>query len=164
MRESDEAAVPPEPKRPALHYAGYLLGLREWSAKELELRLKQKGYPAADIARCLEFLMEKGLQDDARYAAVRARSRGQTRGNRRLKQELAAKGITSELAAQTLATLDDETDRAQAAAARFSGKEMTVEQRAKVWRYLTSRGFGGDAIKAAVRVLQAEASNETPEA
>lgn len=158
---TDPAAAP---ARPAKHYALWLLGRREWSAKELGQRLKLKGYPEAEIAQCLEYLAVQGLQDDARYAEMRVRSKARQLGNRRLKQDLATKGIDPETVAQAMGDLSDEHERARAAASRFEGKPLTPALNAKAWRFLMSRGFGSDAVKAALKRLGAEASPRTTEA
>lgn len=143
-----------EPSRPARLYAAWLLGRREWSAKELETRLKLKGYGPVAIDECLAYLQSQGLQADSRYAEVRVRSKARMLGNRRLKQDLSAKGISPETAAEALAQAGDETERAIAAASRFNGQELTPELKAKAWRFLMSRGFSSDAIKAALAHVQ----------
>lgn len=140
-----------EPKRPAKLYAAWLLGQREWSAKELRARLRLKGYGDASIEECMAFLAKHQLQDDARYAEARARSKSRQLGNRRIQQDLVSKGIAVEDAQAAMAELDDEAERAQAAARRFEGKPFTLELKSKAWRFLASRGFGSDVIK---RVLQ----------
>lgn len=150
------AAQPPRetrPKQSARNYALWLLGRREWSAKELEQRLRLKGYEAPEIQDCLTLLAEHGLQSDERYADSRARGRGRLLGNRRLRQDLAGKGIDPELAEQAMAGLPPEYERAWAVAGRFQDKVMTPELSAKVWRFLASRGFGSDAIRSVVRRL-----------
>lgn len=154
---SQAAPSPAKPLRPAKHYAGYLLGMREWSAKELRQRLALKGYPPQDIEDCMAFLEGAGLQDDARYAQVRARSKSRTLGNRRIRQDLKTKGIADDAAAEALTALEDESSRAVAAAARFEGKPWSLELKAKAWRFLMARGFGSDAIKAAIAQLQSQA-------
>lgn len=151
----DPAQAPAEPKRPAKLYAAWLLGRREYSAQELRQRLKLKGYGPTAIEECLTFLAAHHLQDDARFAESRVRAKSRAMGNRRIRQDLANKGIAEDVALQAMAGLDEETERAQVASRRFEGKELTQVLKAKVWRFLMSRGFGSDAIKATLKRLEA---------
>lgn len=156
-REDDqngESPVQQEPKRPAKLYAAWLLGQREWSAKELRTRLRLKGYSDAAIEECMAFLAKHQLQDDARFAEARARSKSRQLGNRRIQQDLMSKGIAEEDAQAAMAELGDEQERARAAARRFDGKPFTQELKAKAWRFLASRGFGSDAIEEVLRDLE----------
>lgn len=152
----DPAQAPPAaPKRPAKLYATWLLGRREYSAQELRQRLKLKGYGPTAIEECLTFLAAHHLQDDARFAESRVRAKSRAMGNRRIRQDLANKGIAEDVALQAMAGLDEEAERAQVASRRFEGKDLTPELKAKVWRFLMARGFGSDAIKAALKRLEA---------
>jgi len=137
-------------KRSAKQYACWLLGRREWSASELTLKLRAKEYSEEEISACMVFCQSYGLQSDARFAASRVRMRSRAHGNRRIAQELSRKGIDLECARAALEVAEDEEIRAIAAAQRFSGKVMTVELRAKAWRFLTTRGFSSSSIKIAL--------------
>ncbi len=145
----------PVPSRPAKQYAAYLLGLREWSAKELAERLKLKGYAQQEIEDCLAFCQKHELQSDKRFAQSRTRMRSRTHGNRRISLELARKGVAPDIISDTVGSADNEADRIMDAAARFEGKDMTPALSAKAWRFLMSRGFSGDSIKAALKQLKA---------
>lgn len=152
---SEEVAEPPEaPSRPCKHYALWLLGRREWSAKELAARLKLKGYPPEDIEECLAFCATHGLQSDSRFAQSRTRMRAGSHGNRRISMELAQKGVDAETTADALSEAGDEKERAMRASARFEGKPFSPELRTKAWRFLMSRGFSGDAVNHALKALQ----------
>lgn len=162
MRASRDS-VPGEkqpPKRPAKQYALWLLGRREWSAKELDQRLRFKGYPDQEIQDCLAFLDLHGLQDDARFAEVRVRSKAKALGNRRIRQDLTTKGIDAETAAAAMQDLPEEYERAWSAASRFVGLPMTAQLNAKAWRFLSSRGFGSDAVKRVLKRLGAAKCSE----
>lgn len=161
MREAETESRQPSraasrrPKQSARIYATWLLGRREWSAKELEQRLKFKEFTPDEIQDCLTFLQAHGLQDDARFAEMRVHSKSRVLGNRRLKQDLANKGVSADLVEQQMQGLPNESERAWQAAARFQGKELTPELNGKIWRFLMSRGFGSDAIKATLKQLAA---------
>ncbi len=161
----DAAAEGQEPLAPTLRpikpYALWLLGRREWSAKELEQRLKFKGYSASDIEECLAFCQRHGLQSDERFAASKVRSRATSHGNRRIRQELSQKGVAEAASSQALEEAGDEAERAVSAARRFEGKPWSLDLKGKAWRFLMSRGFGSDAIKTALRGLQERAPGST---
>lgn len=140
-------------RRTAKQYACWLLGIREWSAKELESKLCQKDFAADEIKACLAFCQENGLQSDARFAESRVRMRSRVHGNRRIALELVRKGIDPEGVQAALGKAEDEECRALAAAQRFSGKAMTPEMRAKAWRFLSTRGFSGSSIRNALTSL-----------
>ena len=120
-----------------------LLGYRERSRSELFSKLCATGYPAPVADLVVARFVEVELVDDFRFAAAFARSRAAAGyGNRRIARELAAKGISDELVAEALGSLeppDTELSRAQAA---LQGRMPadTVEAR-KLVRRLVSRGF-----------------------
>ncbi len=145
---------PSAPARPCKQYALWLLGRREWSAKELAARLKLKGYSPEDIEDCLAFCTQHGLQSDSRFAHSRTRMRATSHGNRRISMELAQKGVDAETTAEALSEAGDEKERAMRAASRFENKSFTPELRTKAWRFLMSRGFSSDAVKHALKALQ----------
>jgi regulatory protein len=142
------------PSRPAKQYALWLLGRREWSAKELRARLKLKGYSQEDIDTCIEFCQAHRLQSDQRFAESRTRLRANSHGNQRILQELSQKGIADADAKAALADAGDEVERARNAAKRFVGKELTIQLQAKAWRFLGARGFSGAAIKVVLQELK----------
>lgn len=155
--------TPKEPKRPAKQYAAWLLGQREWSAKELSARLKLKGYSSENVAKALEFCQTHEFQSDARFAASRTRSRARLNGNQKIAQELGAKGIAPHLIAVALQEAGPEYERASAAATRFQRSRPTPDVKAKAWRFLASRGFSGDVIKRVLKELWADVSFEDDE-
>lgn len=145
------------PAQSAKSYALWLLSRREWSAKELRARLNLKGYDEQDIDACLELMERHGLQSDSRFAHSRVRSKASQLGNRRLRQDLSAKGIDAELVSESLAQAGDELERAQNAARRFEGKAWTPQLQAKAWRFLMTRGFGSDVVRQVLNELRTTA-------
>jgi regulatory protein len=140
-----------EPSRPAKQYVLWLLGRREWAAKELQQRLKFKGYKDASIEEAMQFLATHNLQSDAKYAASRVRIRSRSYGDRRLLQELNHKGVDVDTARDALTEAVSEQERAVQAAQRFAGLEPEVKLKAKAWRFLSARGFSSDAVKFALK-------------
>jgi regulatory protein len=76
-----------------------MLARREHGVAELRRKLVAKGFGAAEAGAAVAGLQEKGLVDDARYAAARVRYRaGVSRwGAGKIRQELLAVGIGKEV-------------------------------------------------------------------
>jgi regulatory protein len=122
------------------------LRARDRSAAELDERLARRGVRAAARAEALETLQRIGYVDDARLARTRAEALAERgSGDALIRHDLERRGIAAELIAGALAELDSERERAV----------RIVRQRgpgAKTARYLASRGFGEEALEAAVAV------------
>ena len=134
-----------------------LLARRDHSRAELKRKLASHAESEEQVDALLEDLAGRRLLSDARYAEMRVSSRGARYGNARLTQELKQQGVSSEVAAEALASIGDELSRAYAIWARKFGKLPTdAAERAKQTRHLMNRGFSGNAIR---RVLSGEAGN-----
>ena len=83
---------------------------------ELEQTLAKRDVPADAARRVLDRMTEVGLIDDAAYANewVRQRQQGKGLARRALANELRRKGIDDDLAADALASVDDEAERSAA--------------------------------------------------
>lgn len=153
------AAPAKKPKRKDVHERALgLLAVRARSRRELERRLLQAGFEAEEIGDELIRLEEVGLVDDeafAREVARHAFGRG-GKGRRAVASALAAKGVSSDVAALVLdeAASGDEDERAlelaQARAGRLSGVDAQ-----KAFQRLSSllmrRGFAPDVSRSAAR-------------
>ena len=121
---------------------------RELSTRRLEQRLERRAVPPAERARAVETLTRAGLLDDARFARGRAlalAARGY--GDAAISFDLERQGVDAELAAEALAELEPERERALRVAAGAGGS-------ARAARLLARRGFGEDAIEAAAGVAE----------
>lgn len=135
-------------------YVVYLLGRREYSEKELRDKLKLRECTDEEREEAIAFVKELGLQSDARYATLKARSEGRRKGDRSIRRSLAGQGIATENIEQELQTLTPECERVLATVKRFEGDLLDFKTKGKVWRFLTYRGFSGDAIRAALEHLK----------
>lgn len=135
-------------------YVLWLLGLREYSEKELRNKLRLRGFEPEAIDTGLAYARDSGYQSDARYAQLKASSLSRRMGNSRIARELKEKGIDVEAINTELAALDPEVDRAVGLLSKFSGQAMTPELRAKVYRFLAYRGFDFSMIKRALAAFQ----------
>jgi len=121
---------------------------RDLSTERLEQRLERRAVPPAERARAVETLTRAGLLDDGRFARSRARAlaaRGY--GDAAIRFDLERQGVDAEIAAEALAELEPERDRALRLAATAGGA-------ARAARLLARRGFGEEAIEAAASVAE----------
>jgi SOS response regulatory protein OraA/RecX len=121
---------------------------RDLPTRRLEQRLERHSVAPVERARTVEKLTRAGLLDDARYARGRARAlAGRGYGDAAIRFDLERQGVGAELAAEALAGLEPERERALRVAAGTGDA-------ARAARLLARRGFGEDAIEAAVGVAE----------
>lgn len=129
-----------------------LLARREHSLAELAGKLRTYAGPGEELETLLEDLSRRGLLSDERYAESRAHALSRKYGAARIAHELRAKGLDKGLAEQTAkAARATEVERAREVWRRkFRVAPKTREERARQMRFLQSRGFSFDAIRAVV--------------
>lgn len=133
-----------------------LLSFRSRTAVELRRRLRRKEFPEEVVEECVAALVERGLVDDASFAEsfVRDRVRLRPHGKRRLAQELRAKGVDAETAAEAIGGVMEreevtELDLAREAVAKWSPRPGEDPQRARrrLYGFLARRGFAADTVR-----------------
>ncbi len=137
-------------KKPTLRERALrLLARREHSLAELAGKLRGYASPE-ELEALLEDLSRRRLLSDERYAESRAHALSRKYGAARIAHELRAKGLDKGLAEQTAkAARATEVERAREVWLRkFRVAPKTREERAKQMRFLQSRGFSFDAIRA----------------
>ena len=130
-----------------------LLGYREHSALELRRKLEDTGYPPAIAQAVTDRFAEIELVDDARFAQMWTRTRlAAGYGPRRIKQELALRGIEALVVEQVLAdSVDDGEDDVDLARAALGGRVATDRaSRDRLTRRLLNRGFSPSAARGAL--------------
>ena len=140
-------------KQPTLHERALrLLARREHSSAELRRKLAAHSAPGDDLESLLEDLLRRKLLSDERYAESRVHSLSRKFGAARIAHELRAKGLDKELAERASgAARSTEVERAREVWRRkFRLAPRTREERARQMRFLQSRGFSFDAIRAVV--------------
>ncbi|MBX3693317.1 regulatory protein RecX [Dokdonella sp.] len=149
------APKPPRPKPDAFGKALSLLARREQSRRELGDKLKRGGYAPAEVEGALDGVVERGYQDDARFAAVLARSRAASGyGPRRIAAELRSHGLDPTTVASALADVEaDWLDNARRQMERRYGRKPAVEsaERARRAGFLLRRGFDAATVSALTR-------------
>lgn len=127
----------------ALQVAGRALRHRDLSRRRLAERL-EGAVPPAVAAESLATLERAGLVDDRRVALVRAESlAGRGYGDEAIRHRLRAEGLAEEVAEEAVAGLAAECERAGPLIERRGVGPRTA-------RYLAGRGFGEEAVEAAL--------------
>ena len=130
--------------RTAVEAALRALRHRDLSARELEQRLRAKGFEESERAEALETLERTGILDEARFAETRARSlAGRGAGDAAIRYALGVSGVAREVADDALRALEPEAERARAIAARRGPGPKTA-------RYLRGKGFSEDVVAGVV--------------
>lgn len=145
-----------KPSQSSKSYAVWHLSRREFSAAELRKKIILRGYSEEEADEAIAFVQANNFQSDERYAGMKARSTAHRAGNRKIQMVLRTKGVDETVAQAQIETLAPEAERAVEATERFrklAAGGVTRELSAKVWRYLSYRGFSPDAIKQALQRL-----------
>jgi len=130
-----------------------LLARREHSRAELAKKLRVHSRPGDDLEALLDDLSRRKLLSDERYAESRAHALSRKFGAARIAHELRARGLDKDLADEASKTARaTELERAREVWRRkFRSAPKTREERARQMRFLQSRGFSFDAIRAVVK-------------
>jgi len=138
----------------ARDYALRLLGKKARTRKELEERMRKKGFDREVIARTIEWLQELGYINDEEYARRRVEYilTSSPRGRTQLLRELRQRGIDKELAERVVdekLSQVDEYKLAKEAAERklpsYHHLERKVARR-RLYAYLKRRTFSHDVV------------------
>jgi SOS response regulatory protein OraA/RecX len=123
----------------ALEVAGRALRHRDLSSRRLAERLERTAPPMV-VAESLATLERAGLVDDERVARIRAESLAERGyGDEAIRHRLRAEGLSDE----AVGGLRPETERAVPLITRRGTGPRTA-------RYLAARGFGEEAVEAAL--------------
>jgi regulatory protein len=140
--------------------------MREHTVGELKLKLARKGFAIETIRPIVKRLKDTGLLDDRRLAHALARRTFERKpaGRAYLIGLLRRKMIEPTLAERAVDQLLENVDETESAVAALerkwpAGREIQVESvRTRAYSYLSRRGFGYAAAKAAVaRYFESEA-------
>lgn len=140
------------------------LSSRPRTQKEVEERLRKKGFDDDIISRVIEEIKNYGFINDIEYARgfVFDRVRSKTLGKFALKQALLAKGISNEIIEQVLSERENVVDEFEIALALANQKLKQIkspkkkkknknEQKRKIYEFLARRGFDWDVINSVIR-------------
>jgi regulatory protein len=130
-----------------------LLSQREHSRKELERKLAQHEQVPGELAKALDELQARDFINDDRAMESVVHRRSGKLGAARVKQELAAKGLSGEAVTQAMAALKEtELPRAQEVwRKKFGQAPINEAERAKQVRFLITRGFAAEIVRKVVK-------------
>jgi regulatory protein len=128
-----------------------LLAARPHFRRELEAKLRQRGFPGEEIEEALSRLTEQGYLDDRAAARSFVESRAaKGEGRARLKAELVKRGAPEEAIEDALSELTDEDDLPRAREAADTWRRKGGTDPRALARHLDRKGFSRRAIVAAL--------------
>jgi len=148
MRSGRSSGVQPSLRSRALA----ILARREHTRAELQRKLAAFSESEGDVEAVLDDLAARKLLSDERYAEARVATLSSKFGAARIEHDLRAKGVSGPLAARAVrGARESELDRARAAwRKRFGTPPADSLEKAKQMRFLQSRGFSFEVIRAVV--------------
>jgi regulatory protein len=129
------------------------LSQREHSRAELERKLALHEEVPGELAKALDELQARDFINDGRAVDSLVNRRSGKLGSTRIRQELAAKGLSGEAVTEAMAGLKD-TEQSRALDVwrkKFGQAPQTPQERAKQMRFLLTRGFNAEVVR---RVVQ----------
>lgn len=125
------------------------------SEKGIRDYLLGKGYPDECIERAVQKLIEYGYIDDEVFAENFIRTYSSSKGRKKIKYDLIAKGIDAEIIETKLEEIferEDEEELCVRLAEKYlKNKEYDQKTKEKLYRHLASKGFSFDMISSVVR-------------
>lgn len=139
-------------KERAKNAAYRFLSYRARSTFQVEKKLKERGFSGEIIRETIDRLKELGFLDDASFGVALAKELATIKGYGRFQVEkrLKEKGIEGEVLCQAIEKVFSEVDEFEAARRlalkKTKGHLNSVEDKAKIGRYLYGRGYSWDII------------------
>ena len=146
-------SIEPQDARAARGFALDALARRDYASEDLRLKLIDKGYDAAVVARTLDALRAEKLLDDRRYmenfVALHA-ARGQ--GPLRVRSELGRHGLEGQDVEEYIAAYPDWLEHLSTARQKKFGTQLpkNYADRQRQARFLSYRGFTSAQIRMAL--------------
>ena len=135
----------------AYDYALDILSYRDYSRKDMELKLKRKGADAGIIKSTIQKLLEYGFLDEKRYGqrVFEAWLSKKYYGRCHLRLELQKKNVAERYINDILAQFSEAEEQERAEKAK-KYDPATQEGRAAIGRYLYARGFASKYIQKSI--------------
>ncbi len=157
-----------KPRRSCYQTALTLLARRDHSCGELVRKLEQKNYPEDEIQAAIKACQRLGYIDDRRYADIYSRQLQRNGyGRRRIRQMLKSKYVPEPIidaAVENRCTDAMEESRCRQLLHKktraMSGDRQRFNDKAKLYRYLLSRGFSPAVIQAVIDEVESNGGSE----
>jgi len=147
----------------AMTFSLKLLGLRNHSRKELERKLRKKGYDAESIEAVLEKLAQQGVLDDRIFSLelIRSRSRRKPAGKLKIGVELRKKGVSEAIISELLKEYDSAALCYRAAEKKIGllHNATDADRKRKLEVFLNNRGFEWQEIQTVLKQLCASSTD-----
>lgn len=145
------------PKRAKLRCMN-LLQTKDYTEKQLVDKLRDGGYSQECIEEALGYVKEYGYVDDARYARSYIEDHLETRSRNRIELDLFRKGIAKETIQDAFRDMEkdgicqDEITMICRLLEKknYAGKNATIQEKQRIYGFLSRRGFRHDAIARAL--------------
>lgn len=129
----------------------HLLEKTDRTEAQLRMKLRQGFYGEDLIDHAIEYVKGFHYLDDTRYARNYVRNQKDRKSRRKIRAELAEKGIGKELAEQALdEEYGQETEREQilkwVEKKHYSGEQADLKEKQKMYQFLMRKGFHSDDI------------------
>ncbi len=139
----------------ALDSALRLLTRRDHTRRELELKLRHKGFSAKQVERALARVEDFGYLNDTRTAAILAEQlTGRGYGVLRVRYALGQKGVDAATVEKALACCGGDQKQAELAQCalekrrtRLDRESDPLKRRHRAYRFLAGRGFSAVVIR-----------------
>jgi regulatory protein len=130
------------------------------SQAQLVQYLKKKKFSSDAVTGAVQYTREHGYLDDAEYASkyIADMTKRKAVGATRIKAALMAKGVSKQIAEQTIAEsgFTESIEDALAAARKKIGNKGKTPEKDKLWRFLRYRGFSDDSVRKVMKALEKE--------
>ncbi len=138
----------------AVHYVLSALSTRAYTRKMAVDKLKDRGFSDVAIAFAIERMQYYGYINDNEYCMDYIAECHGTRSNRRIKQDLRAKGISEAVVGKYLSENDEHEACFLSLTRRLRGKELTDECKQKTIRYLMGQGYEYDVVRECLEMYE----------
>lgn len=138
-----------------------ILSHREISRAELKRKLTPHAESEDEVEAVLNEFAERHWQSDTRYAEAYIHSKNHQHGTLRLKQALAAKGVSQDIVRELMP--DRNSEQATAIAVlrkKFKQPAANLTEKHKQIRFLAYRGFDMDLIQTALKTAWQQEHDE----
>lgn len=135
----------------AIHYIAF----KDRTVKEIQDKLREKGYSSHDIEKAIEKLSYYGYLNDENYALAYIRSNVNKKGMKRINMELLRKGIDHSVIMDASENIDADIDEVctiqQMMERRYGDADFRDEkEKRRIYSFFIRRGFSYENISKAM--------------